>query len=1016
MFHAHNAAKYRYGLNSLFLAVKITLMKNLLFLIILFGFSLGFVNAQTIKPSPKVNKIGIEKGYKEGNTIAYIKEDRDHLIWIINFSGVDYYDGNEFRTVLSSNVNKGLLIRFIENYRGEKFVLDQLGQLFYIESDTLRPHPFNDTIVKLNKRGLIFEVRFDEKGTIHYTLPKQAYITIDSSGKVSYPLINLKETIHGVASIFRQGELPFVVFDRDRTVSDTSLGRFFYIFNERMELIEKYPFHKPEVIYPHSCIQLSNNNYLISTHEFLIEFNEEGVVREIPYESYITGLLLDQQNDLWISTPKGIHYYKSGLIEKGNRQVFMKGQFVIVREEDFQGGIWIHSDQEGLNRISHPRQVQYNKENGVLSSNEVTSLELNGDKLFYSLSGDKVVSLNRKTNEKTLLNPPINDSTKHIIDLYFDSLNKRLWVSQRGNLVYSDGNEWKKRSIFNLELRNHHSKYYLRGSAPFEKGLTVGYHMNQFFYGSDTSIDYVSPEYERKVISVLKLGDSVLVGTLGGLFLQVRDSVIDLKEQYPILKNIVHHCVYFNDQIWLSIYSKGVFRLTNKGLIPLKYNGEAIKNADIVLQNREKLWCITDYLNFLVEIDSTEKSLNGTKISAYPPLPKFNINDLISDDSSLFLSNFGTGILEVRFEDVKRSRIIPPHLVIRTIRIDDRELNLGDSIYELDSKDKFIQVSYLGVNFSDKDVAYRYRMLGVFDEWKKTDKNELQFIGLSAGDYTFEIQASLWKQPWSESKKIRFNIAPPFWQTAWFILLVSTFIFTIIYYAISYRFKIVRWEQKLVVDRLRAEQKALRAQMSPHFVFNIISSIQYLIEYETKEKASRFLDLFAASMRNILTQANENYITIGNEIQFLTNFIEMERFRLEDHFQFKIEKNILESKIDDLIPPFIVQPIVENAIQYGLKNKKESGLLLIRFEPSGDYLKVIIEDNGLGREQAKLVVQKNKAKSYAIRLIQERLELHNKKKKNLAIEDLKDEKNKPTGTRVTIYIRTIPKTKKSLIK
>ena len=100
--------------------------------------------------------------------------------------------------------------------------------------------------------------------------------------------------------------------------------------------------------------------------------------------------------------------------------------------------------------------------------------------------------------------------------------------------------------------------------------------------------------------------------------------------------------------------------------------------------------------------------------------------------------------------------------------------------------------------------------------------------------------------------------------------------------------------------------------MSPHFIFNIIASFQYLIAEETKEKAMRFLDLFSKSLRNLLDQSNANYITVEDEIKFLSEYIELEKFRTEDSFDYRIQPN----QIDGKTPTFIIQPFVENAIKH----------------------------------------------------------------------------------------------------
>lgn len=199
---------------------------------------------------------------------------------------------------------------------------------------------------------------------------------------------------------------------------------------------------------------------------------------------------------------------------------------------------------------------------------------------------------------------------------------------------------------------------------------------------------------------------------------------------------------------------------------------------------------------------------------------------------------------------------------------------------------------------------------------------------------------------------------------------------------------------------------ALRSVMSPHFIFNVLNSIQYFIAKNDRLNAINYLSMFSKLVRSILTHSVNNKISLAEEIELLKNYIQLEMVRFENKFEFSIE---LAPGVDTdsiIIPSLLIQPYVENAILHGLYNKKTPGKLLIRIHEDEDMLTFIIEDNGIGREAAqKLRMESFRPhNSMGINITEERLKLINLgQQAAFEIEDLKDE-NGPCGTRVKIMI------------
>ena len=207
-----------------------------------------------------------------------------------------------------------------------------------------------------------------------------------------------------------------------------------------------------------------------------------------------------------------------------------------------------------------------------------------------------------------------------------------------------------------------------------------------------------------------------------------------------------------------------------------------------------------------------------------------------------------------------------------------------------------------------------------------------------------------------------------------------------------------------------SELQALRAQMNPHFLFNCLNSINSFIIKNDQEQASEYLSKFSKLIRLVLNNSKSSKVLLENELEALGLYIEMESLRFKDKFTYTInvDPNVETDYIE--VPPLIVQPYVENSIWHGLMNKKDDdGKLLIDVIQEQDYLVFTVEDNGIGREAAAKLKNKDakKQKSYGMNITKDRLKYINfnfNEKTDLQIIDLKDESGNPQGTKVIIKI------------
>lgn len=206
------------------------------------------------------------------------------------------------------------------------------------------------------------------------------------------------------------------------------------------------------------------------------------------------------------------------------------------------------------------------------------------------------------------------------------------------------------------------------------------------------------------------------------------------------------------------------------------------------------------------------------------------------------------------------------------------------------------------------------------------------------------------------------------------------------------------------------KNKALRAQINPHFIFNALSSIQYLVSSNNKVSALKYLSKFSRLTRNILESSIETNAMLNEEIKMIQDYLELESLRFENAFSYKIniDEDLDPNNIE--VPFMILQPFVENAIIHGLLPKKD-GIkeLSINFKKGNDVVICEIEDSGIGRlaaNQRKHIYKKEK-KSRGLEVTKQRLAALSDHPENIEIID-KIEDGKSLGTKVIIKIPLQP--------
>ncbi len=202
---------------------------------------------------------------------------------------------------------------------------------------------------------------------------------------------------------------------------------------------------------------------------------------------------------------------------------------------------------------------------------------------------------------------------------------------------------------------------------------------------------------------------------------------------------------------------------------------------------------------------------------------------------------------------------------------------------------------------------------------------------------------------------------------------------------------------KTTQEKIVLEQKVLLAQMNPHFIFNALGAIQKTLLDNEPLKSASSISRFSKLIRQNFEFISKDLILLEEDLDALKNYVETQQLRFENKFDFriKVQDNIDASFVK--IPPMLLQPFVENAIEHGLKQKKEKGLLRINIWKKGKFSYFEIIDNGVGYRESST----KKKRKHAMDIFLKRLKLRGfGEEKLFSIYPLESGR----GTKVTIVL------------
>ncbi|WP_170265070.1 sensor histidine kinase [Salibacter halophilus] len=903
--------------------------------------------------------------------------------------------------------------------KGRIWISTVHNKLGYIEKNHFVPYRFNDKLDSINTQGIRTNWHFDQKGKLHVGINRKGYYTVSSGGKVE-KILGQESGIHGIVYTFLPDGNPFIFSITQKAGRNKNLNMDLHFMEQSGEirylsrLKTNHPIHLPVIVK-----NQDGSVTLSSGQKDIVRCYFDSVVSQTSLSSNIIQLFRDNDYNLWAGTAdKGVYLIKNLNCSPGEQ--LLDGTASAVVAQDHNGGLWVKSSGAFFYYLPRLSKKSFSKRAGQLNFDNAMRFTIGGSRVFCLNNGSDIAVFEKGSmsslpypQNKSIKGLGVNTEVPGII--YYDTVNSLLWAGYRGGICSWNGERWKH---YRLSEKVDKEQAIIAFGVKSDGTLMFACRNALFFLSSAGKIKKIdAPSIAGNRITSLAVEPSgnVWVGTIRGVFRLDNESYHKIEnpvKNIDSLNGFVRYLKSANGRIWINTGRHLLYSVHGSEVKQITYNsGEPVRILEIESSKDGDLWGRTAHQNPKIAHISIRKGEVDVELLEF---------DVFGDLTSEFITGTISVIDQTMFLGMKskiyisniselRKREPLPDVKISEFFVNNKQFQRS-GFSSLSHEENAIQLKFEPISYRRNKLEFRYRLKGLDTVWQEIEHQNIQYTNLSPGEYNFQVQARVKGEEWGETDKLAFFIQTPYWQAFWFRFLVVLIFISFIGFMFYLRNRSKHRRNTLVIEKLNAEQKALRAQMNPHFIYNALSSIQELIFLDNKYEALTNIALFAKLMRKILYHSTKELITLDEEVEALDLYLKLEGLRFEGTFDYTVTicRKLRPKK--QMIPPGLIQPFIENAIKHGLLNKKErGGTLSVIFNLDNDRLICKIEDNGVGRKRSTELKAKRNAehRSFGTQSVLDRINLLNISRNNkikLEIEDLYTYYGDPGGTRVILII------------
>ncbi len=671
----------------------------------------------------------------------------------------------------------------------------------------------------------------------------------------------------------------------------------------------------------------------------------------------------DSWGGKWIGTSGGgLLKYSQSAIKNYNEAQSLEGSYIYTVATSLDSGVWVTTNARKLFKLKNGIFEEYGLEKNIYPQKIKSVLEDSKGRLWLGTEGSGVMLWE---NGVTKIFSGVKYLGSNFVKDVVEDKDGNIWIATSNGITR-----------FSPELN--YVEFFTKGNNNIHFNRIACLHVdrsNRIWYGtrgrgigciSDSGFIFLD---KKKGLSGNVIRD-LSEDDIGNLFLATADAGVDFIEIYSAdfpVKNIHKrngrsfnniYSVFCDDknQLWLG-GAKGVDRIIKPARKEKEIKSFGFTEGFVGLETNQGAVC---------------SDLNGNiwwgTINGVMKKPDF---DLTWNAKSPKISLSSVNLF---YKNIQGTQYEPSIL---------NWYNTGELIF--DFKDNHVGFELDGNDLSRPEgMMYLWRLDGGDGRWSPlVSQKEVFFSNLSPGRYIFQAKAVNKDGLESEMLEFYFAVAAPFYYEIWFWTIILVGLIGLSYLIVKKRIRKIKLKaneesEKLRLEKevLEMEQKALRLQMNPHFIFNALNAIQDQIRVEDNKGARHSLSKFSKLMRQVLDSSLTDYISLELELNILENYLNIEKLTRNNSFEYSIDLGDDIDPEEEGIPSMIVQPFLENAIIHGIAGLESVGRIAITFDIENEFLIVKIKDNGVGREKAKKLKsqQTQQHKSVALEVIQRRLE------------------------------------------
>lgn len=887
----------------------------------------------------------------EGVDIYSIAQDKNLNYWFATDNGLFVHDGYTFDKIESKTMKSLSMFGLVLHDNGDLFCFNLNRQVFRIRNKSC------SLFFEIPEPGADINLLISGDGEIIISTSAQIFV-LDTSGKIQHQYKGENGTFNGPAFNLSQKE---VIFSSANT-------NYIIVYS-------KHKFSRQHIKFPENHSQLLPVLVFFKHHHSTYAFDVNNKILYAYNPANGTFTVKDQiisptKNEririkqaggyLWIA-----NLLKGGKLVKPNedflisehQKLFFQDYFISDFFQDSEGNLLLPTFDEGVIVIPNPE----NNGLAIAHKNFLITKICAGDPHEILLGTDQgeIYSFH-----DSLIRIK-GTGNKRIEFLRYDASQK---------IIFHDNNG------FNLYDRKTGSEYSGNSSAIkdicFAGNTTVaGFNTGLFELHRDSLVGNFIGTPKRLMserifsISYEEESNNWYVSSAAGLFFSK-----DLSSFTPITINQNFIAV-------IHLYSTQNFTLAstvNNELLIIK-NGKIISR--VLPQFRDKPLAITKMLVYNGSlIMNTQQGIFLLKKEG-PSLYKINkSNGLISDKifdfciigDELWIAH-SKGIQKIDLATILSEKIFPELIL-------DQILLNGNLIQEqrnqFNSEEKKLSFSLRSPTLLHREnIRYHYRLKGADDLWNiaEYDNHIITFNALRPGSYTFEARAEN-QGMFSKPVQFSFTILNPFYLRWWFIVLSLSLLIALLVLAFRRKIKLQQLKAQQLNELHASRLTAIQSQMNPHFIFNSLNSIQDLVLKGELERSYTSITKFSNLVRRTLNQSDKDFIEFEEEVTTIELYLALEKLRFKNDLEVSINTNHIS---EILIPPMLIQPFVENALFHGLLHKEGIKKIDITFYMKNETLYCEIEDNGIGREMAKKIQDRQRSghESFATKAISKRFDI-----------------------------------------